>query len=153
VAGADSTFTGFSGACTGNGESGTCKVTMSEARSVTATFGLKPVSGRPDGLAVVAGTAKVKNGKALLKVLCNGPSACKGGLKLGLRISTDAKGRQAKRTVVIGKGFFDLQPGASTMLRIKLSRKALAQLEGRKAIAARVAGTGIHSHSLRLKNA
>jgi hypothetical protein len=35
IAGSDSTFTGWSGACTGTG---TCTVTMTEARNVTATF-------------------------------------------------------------------------------------------------------------------
>ena len=144
---AGSTFTGFSGACTGTGN---CKVTMDEARSVTATFEAAPGGQSSVGLAVVGGNAKIKNGRALVKVLCNGPSPCKGELKLGLRIP--ANGGQAKRTVVIGKGFFGLQPGASTTLRIKLSRRALGELEGRTALGARVAGTGIHPHALRLKN-
>ncbi len=146
--GEGSTFTGFSGACTGIAP---CHVTMSEARSVTATFDDSSSPGQSVGLVVVAGTAKVKNGKALLRVFCNGPSVCKGELKLGLRVS--AGEGQGKRTVVIGKASFDLQPGASTVLRIKLTRRALSQLAGRKAIAARVGGTGIHPHAVRLKNA
>jgi hypothetical protein len=36
---AGSTFTGWSGACTG---SGTCMVSMTQARSVTAAFGVRP---------------------------------------------------------------------------------------------------------------
>ncbi len=145
--GAGSTFVGFSGACTGTGP---CKVTMSEARSVTATFELNANPTPTDGLVVVAGTAKVKDGKAALRVFCNGPSACKGELKLGMRVSGGSKGR--KRFVTIGKASFDLQPGASTVLQIKLSRRALTALEGRKALAARVVGTGIHAHAVRLKN-
>ena len=39
TASADSTFTGWSGACSGTGP---CTVTMDQARSVTATFALKP---------------------------------------------------------------------------------------------------------------
>ncbi|HEY5708513.1 MAG TPA: hypothetical protein VIS51_03890 [Solirubrobacterales bacterium] len=144
---AGSTFTGFSGACTGKSP---CHVTMSEARSVTATFEVNSSPGQSVGLAVVGGTAKVKNGKAQLNVFCNGPSVCKGELKLGLRAAGSSTGR--KRVVVIGKALFDLQPGASTTLRIKLSRRALTALEGRKALAARVAGTGIHTHAVRLKN-
>ncbi len=144
---ADSTFVGFSGACTGTGP---CQVTMSEARSVTATFELNANPTPTDGLVVVAGTAKVKNGKAALRIFCNGPSACKGELKLGMRIPGGSKGR--KRFVVIGKASFDLQPGASTVLQIKISRRALSALEGRKALAARVVGTGIHAHAVRLKN-
>jgi hypothetical protein len=149
LAGADagSTFTGFSGACTGTGP---CQVTMSEARSVTANFELNANITPTDGLVVVAGTAKVKNGKASLRVFCNGPSACKGELKLGMRVPGGTKGR--KRFVVIGKASFDLQPGASTVLQVKISRRALAALEGRKALAARVVGTGIHAHAVRLKN-
>jgi hypothetical protein len=83
-------------------------------------------------------------------VFCNGPSACKGELKLGMKVSGGTKGR--KRFVVIGKASFDLEPGASTVLQIKLSRRALTALEGRKALAARVVGTGIHAHAVRLKN-
>ena len=149
LAGADagSTFTGFSGPCTGTGP---CQVTMSEARSVTATFELNANITPTDGLVVVAGTAKVKNGKASLRVFCNGPSSCKGELKLGMRVPGGTKGR--KRFVVIGKASFDLQPGASTVLQVKISRRALAALEGRKALAARVVGTGIHAHAVRLKN-
>jgi hypothetical protein len=143
---AGSTFTGFSGACTGKSP---CHVTMSEARSVTATFEAN-AGADSVGLAVVGGTAKVKNGKAQLNVFCNGPSVCKGELKLGLRVAGSSTGR--KRVVAIGKGLFDLQPGASTTLRIRLSRKALTALEGRKALAARVVGTGIHAHAVRLKN-
>ncbi len=146
-AAADSTFTGFSGACTGKSP---CHVTMSEARSVTATFEANAGTGDAVGLAVVGGTAKVKNGKAQLNVFCNGPSVCKGELKLGLRVAGSSTGR--KRVVAIGNALFDLQPGASTTLRIRLSRRALTALEGRKALAARVAGTGIHPHVVRLKN-
>jgi len=143
-----STFTGFSGACTGTGK---CQVTMSEARSLTATFELNTGPAPTVGLVVVAGTAKVKNGKASLRVFCNGPSACKGELKLGMKVPGGTKGR--KRFVTIGKASFDLQPGASTVLQIKLSSRALAELEGRRALAARVTGTGIHPHAVRLKNA
>jgi hypothetical protein len=142
-----STFAGFSGACTGTAP---CKVTMNEARSVTATFEANTGAPGTVGLVVVGGTAKVKNGKALLNVFCNGPSFCKGELKLGMRVSDS--GDQVKRTVVIGKASFDLQPGASTKLRIKLSRRGLTALEDRKALAARVAGTGIHPHAVRMKN-
>ncbi len=141
VAATNSTFTGFSGACTGE----TCKVTMSEARSVTATFAADPGPDPSVGLVVVAGTAKVKNGKAHLRIFCNGPSACEGELKLLLKIAP-------RRGVVIGKATFKLQPGGSTTLKIPLSRRALAALAGRKAVQARVVGTGIHSHVVRLRN-
>ena len=42
----DSTFTGWSGDCTGTG---TCTISMTEARSVTAAFNLNPIR-RPDGM-------------------------------------------------------------------------------------------------------
>jgi len=142
VAATNSTFTGFSGACTGTTP---CVVTMSEARTVTATFEADPEEQPTVGLVVVAGTAKVKNGKASLRVFCNGPSACEGELKLLLRIAP-------KRSVVIGKASFTLQPGGSTTLKIPLTRRALALLAGRKALQARVVGTGIHAHVMRLKN-
>src|SRR4051794_20068534 len=116
-----STFSGFSGACSGNGP---CKVQMSEAQGVTATFAKIPTPTKSTGVAVVAGKAKVKGGKAFVKVSCNSPSSCRGSLKLLAKLGASKGNRQAKKSVVIGSATFSLAPGASTTLKVKLSARA-----------------------------
>jgi hypothetical protein len=146
TAASGSSFSGWSGACSGTG---TCKVTMNEARTVTATFGAPPPPPPPgNGLAVIGGTVKVKKGKkALLRVLCNGPSSCKGTVKLLIRAKLDGK----TKTVTAGSADFKLEPGASITVTIQLSRKARQLLTQGKQVQGRVTGTGLHPHGVRLK--
>ena len=146
TAASGSSFTGWSGACTG---AGTCKVTMKEARSVTATFDAPPPPPPAgNGLAVIGGTVKIKKGKkALLRVLCNGPSSCKGTVKLLIRAKLDGK----TKTVTAGSADFKLEAGASITLTIQLSRKARQLLTQGKQVQGRVTGTGLHPHGVRLK--
>ena len=67
TAGTGSSFTGWSGACTGTG---TCKVTMSEARSVTASFDKDTVlpTGKPK-FGALRITPKAKSVKKLKKAI------------------------------------------------------------------------------------
>lgn len=143
AAASGSDFAGWSGACTGTG---LCKVTLSEARAVTATF-TEPAGPTSGGTAVIASQAKVKGGVARVKVLCNGPAPCRGTLRLAAKLGT--KGR----TVPIGTASFDLAPGASTMLAVRLSRKAKQALTATGHLKAKVSGTGIHPHPVALKPA
>jgi Divergent InlB B-repeat domain len=136
-----STFAGWSGDCTG---SGSCKVTMSQARSVTATFEKVPTP--PPGTAVVARTAKVKSGKAQLKLTCTGEGPCKGTLKLTAKIKSGGK----TKNLTIGKGSFSLAAGAKKTLKVKLSgpaKKALAK----GPLKAKVKGTGVRATTVKLK--
>jgi len=133
-----SRFTGFSGACTGTA---TCKVTMDEARDVSATF-----EKVPNGTARAAARAKVKAGKALLRISCPGEGACKGKLKLLARIGSGGK------RVTIGTASFSVAPDASRTLRIGLVRKAKKMLSrSDTGLAARVSGTGVKARQVRLK--
>jgi Divergent InlB B-repeat domain len=138
-----STFSGFSGACTGTKA---CKVTMSEARSVTATFAKVPVPA--PATASVAAKAKVKGGRALVRVSCSaGASSCRGSLKLTAKL----KGK-GKKNASIGSATFSLAPGSSTTLKITLSAKAKQALEASGKLKARVSGEGIGGpHALSLK--
>jgi hypothetical protein len=135
-----STFSGFSGACSGNGP---CKVQMSEAHSVTATFAKSPTPSKPTGVAVVAGKAKVKGGKAFVKVSCTGPASCRGSLRLSAKL----KGKSA----TIGSATFSLASGNSTTLKVKLSARAKRALKSAGKLKARVSGAGIGPHVVRLK--
>ncbi|HET7485776.1 MAG TPA: hypothetical protein VFJ64_10440 [Solirubrobacterales bacterium] len=136
-----STFSGWSGACSGTK---TCKVQMSEAHGVTASFAKVPIPSST-GTAIIARNAKVKGGKAFVGIRCGGPASCRGSLKLLARL-----GRTGKRAA-IGSATFSLAPGSSTMLKIKLSAKAKRLLKSAGQLNARVTGAGIQARSLRLK--
>jgi hypothetical protein len=138
TAAAGSRFAGFSGACTGTGS---CRVTMDEARAVTAAF-----EKVPNGWVRAAATAKVKAGMAMLRISCVGGGACKGKLKLLAKLGSGGK------RVTIGTASFSLAPGASRTLRAPLSRKAKQTLSSAgKGLPARAAGTGVEARPVRLK--
>ena len=138
TAAAGSRFAGFSGACTG---ATSCKVTMDEARGVTATF-----EKIPNGAARAAARAKVKAGKALLRISCAGEGACKGKLKLLARVGSGGK------RVTIGTASFSVAPDASRTLHIGLTRRVKQALShSGKGLPARVAGTGVEARQIRLE--
>ncbi|HEX5375798.1 MAG TPA: hypothetical protein VFW48_06545 [Solirubrobacterales bacterium] len=140
TAAAGSRFAGFSGACTGTGS---CRVTMDEAREVTVAF-----QRVPNGVARAAARAKVKAGKALLRISCPGEGACKGKLKLLARVGPGGK------RATIGTASFSVAPDASRTLRIGLIRKAKQMLSRSEAgLVARVSGTGVEGRQVRLKQA
>jgi hypothetical protein len=142
VPGSGSTFSGWSGSCSGTT---TCRVQMSEAHSVTATFAKVPTPPSSSGTAIIAGNARVKGGKAFVGIRCGGPASCRGALKLRARLGH--KGQSA----AIGSATFSLAPGFSTTLKIRLSAKAKRMLKSAGQLSARVTGTGIRARSLRLK--
>jgi Divergent InlB B-repeat domain len=92
------------------------------------------------GLAVVASTAKVDSKKAHIRVFCNGPQSCDGNLKLIV-----------SGNVPMASSRFDLAAGVSKVLHMKLSGRAKKLLEGKHVPKARVAGTGLHPHAVKLK--
>jgi len=139
-----STFSGWSGACTGTGA---CKVTMSATRSVTATFAKEAIPPGPGpGTAVVASTAKVKGGKALLKLTCTGEGPCKGSLKLTAKVKSGGK----TKNLTIGKASFNLAAGAKKTIKVKLSGPA-KQAVAKKPLKAKVKGSGVRSSTVKLK--
>jgi hypothetical protein len=140
-----STFAGWSGSCAG---AGSCKVTMSQARSVTATFEKAPAPPPAAGTAVAAHTAKVKGGKAQLKLTCKGEGPCKGSLKLTAKIKSGGK----TKSLTIGKASFSLGVGASTTLKIKLSGPAKQAL-AKGPLKAKVGGSGVAASTVKLKAA
>ena len=123
-----STFSGWSGACTGTGA---CKVTMSATRGVTATFTKEATPPLP-GTAVVASTAKVKGGKALLK------------------LTAKVKSGGKTKNMTIGKASFSLAAGAKKTIKVKLSGPA-KQAVAKKPLKAKVKGSGVRSSTVKLK--
>ncbi len=160
-ASAGSEFKEWTGACTG---SGTCKVTMSEARTVGAVFDVKASSGGggggggssgggssgsggsvariAPGIASAAGSATVSGGRLSLRLACAG-GPCVGTLELSARIGRGSK--------TIGGAAFSLAAGASTTLRIALSPAAKRALEAGGTLRAKAVGTGVASSTVRLK--
>jgi septum formation inhibitor-activating ATPase MinD len=139
-AAAGSTFSGFSGACSGIG---TCKVQLSQAQSLTATFAKTKTTPQSAASASVANKAKVKAGKAYVKIRCNGPVSCRGSLKLSAKL----KGKNTP----IGSASFNLAPGAATTLKVALSAKAKQALRSSGKLKARVSGGGIGPHVVSLR--
>jgi hypothetical protein len=137
-----SAFAGWSGDC---GGTGVCKVTMSQARSVTAMFTAESKPPAP-GTASVARTAKVKSGKAQLKLTCKGEGPCKGSLKLTAKIKSGGK----TKNLTIGKASFSIAAGATKTLKVKLSGAAKKALT-KGALKAKVGGSGVASSTVKLK--
>jgi Divergent InlB B-repeat domain len=140
VAGSGSTFAGFSGECSG---AKVCKVQMSDAHSVIATFVKTPVP-LPTAGVVIAKVAKVKGGKALVGVRCGGPASCRGSLKLLARLD------KGKKRLPIGSATFSLAPGSSTVLKVKLSVKAKQALKSKGRLKAKGMGAGIQAQTIQL---
>jgi hypothetical protein len=151
-AASDSTFSGYSGACSGTGP---CVVTMDEARSVTATFEKNatptpaptPAPTPSAGRAAVAATAPVKSGKALLKLTCKGEGPCKGRLKLTAKV---VSGKKTKKQT-IGKAPFSLAAGATRTLAVKLSVPAKRILARGRILKAKATGSSLVSRTVKLK--
>ena len=140
VAGSGSTFAGFSGECSGTK---VCKVQMSEAHNVMATFVKTPVPLPPGGV-VIARVAKVKGGKALVGVRCVGPASCRGSLRLLAKLD------KGKKRLPIGSATFSLAPGSSTVLKVKLSVKAKQALKSKGRLKAKGMGAGIQAQTIQL---
>lgn len=141
TAAAGSTFTGWSGACSGTAAK--CKLLMNEARNVTASFTKLPLG---SSVPSVAGNARVKGGKARLRLSCSGQSLCQGTLKLLLRVK-NAQGQT--KGLVVASSSYSLAAGSSQVLSVKLSRRALQALKSTGRLVARVVGAG-ESHAVRL---
>jgi hypothetical protein len=112
----------------------------------------------PPGVAKVGKTAKVKGGKALLKLKCGGPGTCSGVIKLSAK-PTPAKKKGGKKhkkgakTVLIGKAKFSIAAGKSATVRVKLNGKGkqLIARAGKKGLKATVSGTGVAKSKVTLK--
>ena len=119
------------------------------------------------GIGVVGGRALVKGGVARLEAKCAGTNRCHGVAKLivqlkgqrdqrrkkRLRTSLTRPHRGRTRTLVIGRGYFQIQAGERGVIRIKLSGKGKALLAhaGRHGLVAKLVGSGLRSRAVRLK--
>lgn len=101
-------------------------------------------AGAPEELApnqvVVASTATIKRGEALIRVFCNGPGPCHGTLRL-----------VASGNVTLGSASFDLEAGVSPVLQLPLTPRGEKLLNGGGVRSAMATGTGLHPHEVKLK--
>ncbi len=136
------------------------KFTFEAAEAITATGGATTAGidakmtketqpPAPAGTAIVGSKAKVKGGKALLKVKCQGTGPCKGTVKLTARSVTKKKAKK----VVIGHASFAILPGKSKVIHVKLSSKgkALVSKAGKKGLKVKASGKGVKQGTVVLK--
>ena len=144
TAASGSIFVGWSGGgCSGTAS---CKVTLNADTTVTATFNKEEVKLSPtEGTAKAAATARVKSGKAELKLTCSG-GPCKGTLKLTAKIKSGGK----IKNLTIGKASFSLAAGAKKTLKVKLSGAAKTALR-KGPLKVKLRGTGVASSTIKLK--
>jgi hypothetical protein len=91
---------------------------------------------------VVAASATIESGKALIRVFCNGPESCQGTLTL-----------VASGDVTLGSASFALEAGTSPLLRLPLTSRGKKLLNGGTVRSAFAGGTGLHPHEVKLKYA
>ena len=133
-----SSFAGWSGAgCSGTS---TCTVTMDAAQAATANFTIVPLSPlSPTGMAIASRVAKVKGGRALLRLRCRGGGRCKGVVKLLVRRK------------LIGKARFSIALGKTKTVRVRLNRRGKKLLARRHRLKAKLRGSGVKPRTVVLK--
>lgn len=105
--------------------------------AVSASPGAVPT---PAGTAFAARRARVKNGRALLRLRCRGGGHCHGLVRLVHR----RRARRGQR-IRVGRAAFAIPAGEARLLRVKLSRRgrALLRRAGRRGLRLRLSGRGV----------
>jgi hypothetical protein len=88
-----------------------------EATSSSTSKPPPPPPPTANGVAKAAALAKVKSGRARVKLSCSG-GPCTGTLKLTAKVK---RGPGRRKTTLIGKAPFSLAAGASRTIKVKLS--------------------------------
>jgi hypothetical protein len=127
---------------------GRCRVTMSAAKTVSATFQGSPEPPPPggEGKARAASTAKVRSGRAQIRLSCAG-GPCSGTVRLTAKVLLSGR----RRSVLVGKGAFSLADGAARIVKVKLSAPALRELGKARSLKAQAGGPGVLAGTVKLK--
>ena len=129
--GAGSTFGGWGGSCTGTAG---CTITLEANVSVSATFTKEEAKA---GTPVPPRSVSYKGGKASFPIKCNGAGPCKGSFQLKAKVK---QGKKTK-TVVIGKGSFNIDAGKSKTIKVSITNgSAKGQLNSGKSLKATYSG-------------
>jgi YVTN family beta-propeller protein len=111
------------------------------------------------GTALAAHIARVKRGRALLRLRCRGGRSCSGMIKLIAAVRAKRGTRRRRplarqtRRVVIGKAPFRLAAGKARVIRIELRRRGrrLLRHARRHRLKVRVGGRGVKPRTILLK--
>lgn len=96
--------------------------------------GTKDTSCQPAGAAdaaLAAQIAKVRAGRALVRMICNGNAACEGRLAL-VNPGALSSSAGAARTTTYGSAKYKLSAGGTATIKVKLNRKGKSLLRKRK---------------------
>ena len=156
-----SSFFGWAAAgCTAGGD---CVVTLDRDTTVAASFEANPpASLSAPGTAIAAGTARVRGGRALLRLSCRGGGPCSGTAKLfaklpvagrrGKKAKNSARRRRRARLVLIGRVRFSLAAGESETLKAKIANgRARKLLAMGRALRAKLEGSGLQTRTVKLE--
>lgn len=112
----------------------------------------KPIVKR---VAVAAHLAKVKGGKALLRITCSGGVTCSGSLKLVAKQVIKRHHKRHVSTVTIGTARFSVAAGKTATVRVHLNAKgkALLRASAQRKLKVKLAGSGMKASTVLLKEA
>ncbi len=103
-----------------------------------------------EGTAKAPLTAQVSGNKALIKLKCAGADACKGTLKLFVKLPTGKKHKLKNKQ--IGKAGFSMAKGKSKTIKVKIANGQVRKLLAKgKTLKAQLKGPGLKNRSIKLK--
>ena len=153
-----STFTGWSGACSGTGS---CEVTISADTTVGAAFASNPEPPASSEAEVSSDRAPFEGNSAQIPLSCPAPGFCTGVLNLYTRLPSTHSRHQRRnsrrhhkrsRLTLIGSQAFSLTPGQSATIPVKVTNpKARRMLKLGATLVVRVTGTGVKTRVIRLE--
>jgi hypothetical protein len=105
------------------------------------------------GIAIAAATAKVKRGKALLRLRCRGGGDCRGSLRLVVQVKVRKGKRLVRRNLVIGRAGFRIAAGGSKLVRVKLTARGvkLVNRAGKRGLKVKLRGKGVRNRVVQLR--
>jgi hypothetical protein len=131
-----------------------CRVTAVNAAGGTGqTSNAVQVNVPQPGIAVAAGVAPVKRGKALLRLRCVGDTDCGGVARLMAR--SRRRGAVIVRALAFGQARFSIAVGKRRVVRVKLRKSARVRLRlaRRHRFKTTLSGPGVQTRTVLLKRA
>lgn len=110
----------------------------------------------PPGPGIARGVAKVapvRGGRALLRMRCLGPGACRSAVRLVARVVTRRDGGRRVRNVTIGRARLSIPAGKVRVVRVRLTRRGrvLVNRAGRRGRWVKLRGRRLARRSVRLE--
>lgn len=107
------------------------------------------------GFALVGRVARVRRGRAFLRIRCRGTGPCAGVAKLFARVRNRNRARRSARTrlALVGRSRYRVPVGKVRVVGVRLNRRgrALLRRAGRRGLKTKVAGRNLRNRVVRLK--